>query len=78
MWQQILYSPRGSRIPANSQDQEAHLDNYIIFSLDILHMTAWSAMNQMFQDELFEECSEREEWSITGMEKGSYEEKWKL
>lgn len=33
-------------------------------------------MNQMFQDELFEESSRREEWQITETENGSNEEKW--
>lgn len=71
MWQRILDSPRSTRTHDNLQDKKAYLD-YIILRLH------GSVTNQMFQNELFEESPEREEWSIIGMENGSYEEEWKL
>lgn len=59
MWQRILDSPRSTRTHDNLQDKKAYLD-YIILRLH------GSVTNQMFQDELFEESPEREEWSIIG------------
>lgn len=71
MWQRILDSPRSTRTHDNLQDKKAYL-GYIIL---ILH---GSITNQMFQDELFEESPEREEWSIIGMKNVSHEEEWTL